>query len=384
MSEHAITLFGGKNLPAYIKNLGIDETTRNLLSGGGGKRISIRGGVFRKMVNGEEVMKSDDRAMNVVVVRSAPTVNRNFYAGTYVEGENQAPTCWSADGEKPDASIEAPQHSNCRDCPKNIKGSGQGDSRACRFSRRLAVVLDGDLEGDVMQLVLPAQSVFGKGENGLMPLEQYVRFLTGHGVPLTAVVTEMKFDTDSSTPKLTFKPVRPLSEEEYEVVCEQGNTQDAIDAVTFTVSQTASAAGTEEDSSVVAKAAKSNVAGKAKAKAKVEAALDAAGADDDEDDAPPAPAPKPKTKKPAPEPEVSDDEDDEDDEEAELLRKLAEAKAKKAAAKAAEAKKDAAPADDDEEQQPRVRSKKAAAPAKVTSAADVISAWDDDDDDTDD
>lgn len=373
MSENAITLFGGSKLPSYIKELGIDETTRNLLGSGGGKRISIRGGVFRKIVNGEEVMTNDDRSMNIIVVRSSQHVNRSYYPGTYVEGASVPPSCWSTDGEKPDEGVENPQSSACRDCPMNIKGSGQGDSKACRYSRRLAVVLDGDLEGDVMNLTLASTSMFGKGDGDKMPLEQYVRYLTGHGVPLTAVVTEMRFDTSASTPKLTFKPVRPLTEDEYKIICDQGATQDAIDAVTFTVTPAASDAGFESEE-VVKSAAKANVAGKSKPKA--DDALDSAETA--------KPARTKKVEKPEPEPEnISADDEAEDDEEAELLRKLAEAKAKKAA-KAAKATE--APVDEGgEEQAPRVRSRKgAAAPATVKSAADVIANWDDDDEDTDD
>ena len=233
MSE--LTLFNTAKLPAYLKGIAMDETTRNLLSGGGDSisRISIRGGVFRKIVNGEEVMQNDDRAMNVVIVKSAPSIHRTFYSGTYKEGENAAPDCWSSNNETPDAIVRNPQSPKCATCPQNIKGSGQGDSRACRFTRRLAVVLDNDVSGDVLQLALPAQSIFGKGEKGKLPLDAYVKFLAGHNLPVTAVVTEMRFDTNSATPKLTFKPVRPLEKDEYETVVSRADSPQAIAAITM-------------------------------------------------------------------------------------------------------------------------------------------------------
>ena len=228
-----LTLFKSDKLPAYLKKIARDDITKSMIGSGGVPRISIKGSVFRKIVGGEEVMKNEDRAMNVVILNSAPTEYRTFYAGVFKEGENKGPSCWSSDGVSPDATVKSPQSDKCATCAQNIKGSGQGDSRACRFSRWLAVALDNDIEGDVLQLVLPAQSVFGKGEKGKLPLRQYAKFLDAHNLPITAVVTEMRFDTDSATPKLTFKPIRPLEEEEYTLCRERAQSPDALDAVTM-------------------------------------------------------------------------------------------------------------------------------------------------------
>lgn len=213
MSELSLFSQGGNTLPAHLRNLELDATTKALMgsTGNAGKRISIRGNVFRMVVSGKEIAQNDDRAMNIVVVRSAEKISRSFYAGAYAEGQNAAPTCWSSDGTAPDKTVKNAQSTNCQNCQQNIKGSGQGESRACRFNQRIAVALENDLSGDVYQLTLPGQSIFGAGENGKMPLQQYAKFLGGHNIPVTAVVTEMRFDTSSATPKLTFRAVRPLS-----------------------------------------------------------------------------------------------------------------------------------------------------------------------------
>jgi len=57
------------------------------------------------------------------------------------------------------------------------------------------------------------------------------------GVPITSVVTEMRFDTNSATPKLTFKPVRFLETNEFNTALGKGKTGDAIKAITMTVAQ---------------------------------------------------------------------------------------------------------------------------------------------------
>ena len=240
MSEMTLFSKGGNSLPAHLKNLELDATTKALMGGSGGtggKRISIRGNVFRMMVDGKEIAQNEDRAMNIIIAAANANVSRTFYAGTYQEGQAMAPTCWSNDGVTPDIKSEQPQASKCATCAQNIKGSGQGDSRACRFSQRLAVLLENDIRGDIYQLTLPAQSIFGAAENGKMPLQSYAKFLGSHGLPVTAVVTEMRFDTASATPRLTFKAVRPLSEEELAQTQEKGQSAEAKAAIAATAAQ---------------------------------------------------------------------------------------------------------------------------------------------------
>jgi hypothetical protein len=231
-----LSLFKG-NLPEYLKNRGLSATTRALMGSSQNKRISIKGGVFRMMVGGQETAKSDERSMTVVVVAAASNVSRTFYAGKYVEGEQTAPACWSSDGIRPDSGVESPQSTTCADCPQNIAGSGEKNSRACRYSQRLAVVLANDFNGDVFQLTLPATSIFGKPENGKMPLQSYVKYLAAHGVNIEDVVTEMRFNTDAAVPTLTFAPVRPLEEHEHNVCSLKAQTQEAKSAITMTVAQ---------------------------------------------------------------------------------------------------------------------------------------------------
>jgi hypothetical protein len=231
-----------KSLPSYLKELELDATTKALMGGaaatGGYKRISIDGSVWRMYFNGKEIAQSDERFMHVVIVSAAEKVNRIYYGGTYKKGQKTAPDCWSENGDVPNEKAKNPQAKRCVDCAQNAKGSGQGTSRACRFQQRLAVVLANDIGGDVFQLVLPSTSVFGEGEPGKWPLQMYSKMIGGKGVPVTAVVTEMRFDTNSSTPKVIFKPVRVLDNDEHEIVIRQGKTDAAIKAITMTVAET--------------------------------------------------------------------------------------------------------------------------------------------------
>jgi hypothetical protein len=122
-------------------------------------------------------------------------------------------------------------------CPQNIAGSGQGNSRACRYQQRLAVVLENNIEGAVLQLTLPATSVFGKEDGDKRPLQAFARNLAMQNPPISPemIVTRMKFDTKAEAPKLHFAPNRWLTPEEYEIVKAQGESDEAKRAVVMTV-----------------------------------------------------------------------------------------------------------------------------------------------------
>ena len=234
-----VALFSASNVPAFAKKGELSNLAKSLAggAGGGGKRISIKGGVFRLLVDGKEVAAIDERFLDVVIVNAAPKIGRTFYMKAYDSDAPAGPDCWSADGETPDATAEKPQSDRCATCPQNVKGSGQGESRACRYSQRLAVVLASDIEGNVMQLQLPATSIFGKEDGDKRPLQAYARYLAAQNVSPEMLVTRMQFDTKSESPKLFFKPARWVTEEEYEEVVRQGQTEDAKRAITMTVAK---------------------------------------------------------------------------------------------------------------------------------------------------
>lgn len=235
-----VVAFNPSQVPAFAKKGELSTLAKTLAGGSGqsGKRISIKGGVFRLISDGKEVAAIEDRFLDVVIVAAASKISRTFYGEAYDPDKPAPPACWSADGEKPDASVKDPQHINCAGCPQNIKGSGAGESRACRFSQRLAVVLANDVEGDVLQLTLPATSVFGKEEGENRPLQAYAKWLAAQSVGPDMVVTRMKFDTKAQSPKLFFKPMSWLSDEQYAACVKQGQTPEAQKAITMTVAQT--------------------------------------------------------------------------------------------------------------------------------------------------
>lgn len=301
----ALTTFNPAQLPAFARKGELSAAAKALAGGGGqsGKRISVKGGVFRLIADGKEVTAIDERYLDVVIVNCAPKVSRTYYEGVFDDANPSAPTCWSQAGDKPDPSSKTPQSPNCANCPQNAKGSGQGDSRACRFSQRLAVVLANDIEGDVMQLSLAATSLFGPAEGDNRPLQDYARFLTTQGIDPTNLVTRLKFDTKVATPKLFFKPMRWLTDDEFAITSEKGNSPDALKAVTMTVSAMdnvqpvaapAPFAGKPPVAKVAAPQAEEEEPPAPAPKVKAKAAAKPAPAEEEE-----APAPEPTVRKPA-------------------------------------------------------------------------------------
>jgi hypothetical protein len=225
-----------QNSPSLIQT-GLDEDTLAVAGGALGnatKRISIRGGVFRKIVGGKEVSAIEDRHMNVIIVKMAHAASRTFYATSYKENEKVSPSCWSSDSRVPDADVKTPQAKSCDACPQSVK-SGAGSS--CRLSWRLAVVLPNDPAGDVMQLVLPSTSCWQKEDSGKWGFRPYVQMLASNNVSASRVVTKMQFDTKSPTPKVLFSPAAAVDPGDMDVVAKQAKSQAAEQAVKLTIFQ---------------------------------------------------------------------------------------------------------------------------------------------------
>jgi len=223
--------------PALLQT-GLDADTLAVAGGGGNnvtKRISIKGGVFRKYAGGEEVGTIEDRSMNVVFIRMAHNASRMYYASSYKDGEKIVPTCWSTDSRTPDADVANPPASSCDQCPYSVKNSVAGNGSACRLSWRTAVTVPGDPSNDIYQLVLPSTSCWQKEDNGKWGFRPYVQMLANNNIGASKIVTKMQFDTKSPTPKLLFSPVGVLTPEQLTEVERQAKSQTADNYIKLTV-----------------------------------------------------------------------------------------------------------------------------------------------------
>ena len=216
-----ISIFKQETSPVVGRE--ISELSKALADSGGGstsRRITMSKGVFRRIVNGKEAGKVKDGHLNVIVINALPKVSRQFYATAFdPDAAPTLPDCWSNLGDVPDPKAANPQSNNCATCPQNVEGSGtNGKGRACRFQRRIAVLLENDMSGDIYQFNIPAKSLFGKGVGNTHPFESYTKFLPANGESIDRIITQISFDENETADVLKFTPVRHLTDEELDIV----------------------------------------------------------------------------------------------------------------------------------------------------------------------
>lgn len=234
-------LIVSQELPDFLQQAGVSELTKQLAGRPGVKRIVPKNGSFKLMVRGEEMgkIKGDLKA---IVVNASPKVGRIFYAQQWSpDAEPTAPDCFSNDGATPDAKATNPQSHNCNDCPQNIKGSGQGTSKACRYSRRIAVVLEQDfgtsLEGEVYQMNLASKSLFGENVDDAFTFENYTKYLSSNGKSIDFMVTRISFNEKNDNQSVLFNPVRYITKQEFEVATRVAGAEHTKLMVVMTPSQ---------------------------------------------------------------------------------------------------------------------------------------------------
>ena len=211
-SKDAVVSTGARELSDFAKSLSTGGTTS--------RRIQTNtNGTFKRIINGEQLGNAVRGEINVIIIHALPKVSRIYYAEKFDPNkEATLPDCWSNLGDRPEAAAANKQHNNCADCSMNIKGSGDNGGRACRFQRRISVLLADDPSGDVYQFNVPAKSLFGKGTGNVHPFESYVKYLLLNGESPDAVVTNISFDSNADTMELVFTPLRGVTDEEYAVV----------------------------------------------------------------------------------------------------------------------------------------------------------------------
>lgn len=195
-------------------------------------------GFFRKIINGEQVGEPIRDEFEAIIINMLPKVSRIYYKDKFDPSKDATlPNCWSNEGDKPEEGAVDKQHSNCADCPMSIKGSGDNGGKACRFQRRIAIMLAGDTSGDLYQFNIPAKSLFGKGSGNEHPFESYVKFLFSNREAPDTVITKISYDLGAESMELLFTPVRSLTDEEYDAVSAVQTSPEATAYTKITVAQ---------------------------------------------------------------------------------------------------------------------------------------------------
>ncbi len=186
---------------------------------GGFSVLGCRGKVWRLKHRGEETPLVNEQgdpvsSVELVIIKSAPTICKTYYANGYSPDSNVAPDCWSTNGQAPDVDVEAPVSATCSACAFNQFGSRITESgnkgKACSDAKRLAVVPLLDIPNEVysgpMLLRVPAAS--------LGDMKTYADKMKSLGHPYFAIGTRIKFDMNEAYPKFLFGAIRPLTDDE--------------------------------------------------------------------------------------------------------------------------------------------------------------------------
>ena len=163
-------------------------------------------------------------SLELVIIKANGFLNKQYYKGKYVEGSNSPPDCYSLDGKVPSVSVKQPVHANCTLCPMNQFGSLIGDNgvkqKACRDTKKLAVVPLADLRNES----LGGPMLFRTPPSALGDLSKLADGMKARGFPYNAVAVRFSFDLNVSHPKPIFNAIRPLTDDEAEVVLELYNS----------------------------------------------------------------------------------------------------------------------------------------------------------------
>lgn len=226
MSNNALTIFGGSNIPDHIRKMQAE------MAGGGAGDIQPRvsvptlgvtGKVWTISADGQKVKmvsRNDEgdeipaSVMRVFILGYNKWRGRAYYEGTY-DPENEAmPLCRSRDGKTPDEDVDEKQSAACQTCKWSAKGSRIDDrgkaTVACSQHRILVVASPKTMIP--LRLKIPVTSDYDKQgvhhqKQNWYAFQQYTDFLYANGVRnVGLVLTKMKFDPDAAYPKILFSP----------------------------------------------------------------------------------------------------------------------------------------------------------------------------------
>jgi hypothetical protein len=174
--------------------------------GGGGNFLSLKSGILSY-----QKAPIPDNKMACIIL--AQTLENQFYADDFVEGQPASPACYAFGDDRktmvPHEQVENPVNPTCAGCPNKEWGTAsRGKGKACNDVIRLALVTQGDLEdlaaAELAYLKLPYFST--------LDWAGYVRQLDeAHHKPPMAFVTELSVVPDAKSQfRVRFRMVEPI------------------------------------------------------------------------------------------------------------------------------------------------------------------------------
>lgn len=188
-------------LPAYLQNQKLTYKDSGLGAGIAARAPKLGVSTDKRFTltkDGSTTFLTDK--VRVVLVASASTITKAWYAKGYTPGSTDAPDCFSLDAKVPAPGCSQPQSTNCATCKKNAFGSHPvtGRGKACGDRKMVVLVWDGE-PTTLMTMNFPTMSM-----NALKALDTKMR---ESNIPLQAVLVEMSFDPMFTYPVVKMNPV---------------------------------------------------------------------------------------------------------------------------------------------------------------------------------
>jgi len=218
---------GAKPAQAFAQTLNASQD--NLADGIGSSYgvIGYKGKVWSLRLRGERhtFVRPDDGTpasyIDVIILRSASHKSKSYYEKYDPNAsEGARPICSSLDGIVPDDDVAVKQSDACAICPRNAwKVNAEGrKGRECTDYKRLAVLVVPSMTKTLLGTALMEPVFLRIPPASLNDLAIVGETMAGQGWHYSSYVTRISFDPDQPHPKMVFRPLQKLTDDEAPVV----------------------------------------------------------------------------------------------------------------------------------------------------------------------
>lgn len=212
-------------------NAGLNAQEDNLAAGIGQSYgvIGYKGKVWSLRYRGERhniLTKEGHPApyIDVVILGQAQQKSKSYYkAFDAAQSEGERPICSSIDGLVPDPDVAAKQSETCALCPRNAWKLQQNGKKGkeCQDYKRLAVVVMPYQTAPLFMGKPLVEPIFLRvPPASLNSLAIMGETMAGQGFHFATYVTRITFDPNEAHPKMSFRPLQGLTDQEAPVILE--------------------------------------------------------------------------------------------------------------------------------------------------------------------
>lgn len=224
--------FKGKAPAKAFAAAGINPNDDRLSAGIGQSYgiVGYKGKVWSLRYRGgkHNILRPDDGTpsnfLDVVILAAAPVKSKSYYQAYDINAsEGSRPTCSSIDGLLPDADVVAKQAETCALCPRNewrTQANGK-KGKECQDYKRLAVIIMPYQTAPLFDNKPLIEPVFLRvPPASLNSLSIMGDTMADQGFHHSMYITRITFDPNEAHPKMVFRPLQGLSDQEAPVIIE--------------------------------------------------------------------------------------------------------------------------------------------------------------------